>query len=140
MRFGNTAVLMAIAAAAGCATLTLPAAIWSADVQPRGGSAVQANVQAHSVSGVTSLAISMIGGDPGGEHPWHIHSGACGSGGGIVGDAAEYPTLRPNQAGAASVETRVRSHLRQGEEYHVNVHRSPQAMGQIIGCGNMRMN
>jgi hypothetical protein len=138
MRFRNLALLMAVGAAAACATLIIDPSEWTATVEPRAGTDVRANVSASSVTGLSSAAISMIGGDPGGTHPWHIHEGTCATGGGIVGNPAAYELLRPDSRGAASATARVRVQLVPGRDYHVNVHRSPQALDQIIGCGNLR--
>lgn len=138
MRFRNLALLTAVGASAACATVLLDPADWTATVQPRAGSDVRANVSASSAAGRTSTAINMIGGDRGGSHPWHIHDGTCETGGGIVGDPGAYPPLRPNQAGAATANAQVRVQLVPGGDYHVNIHRSPQALDEIIGCGNLR--
>jgi hypothetical protein len=73
-----------------------------------------------------------------GTHPWHIHTGTCATGGGILGDGAACPPLRPGSNGAASALAHIAVQLVPGDNYHVNVHRSPQALGEIIGCGDLR--
>jgi superoxide dismutase, Cu-Zn family len=138
MRFRNLALLMAVGVSAACATMLYDPTEWTANVQPRAGTDVRANFSASSVTGVTSAAINMIGGTAGATHPWHIHDGTCATGGPIVGDAAAYPPLRPNSAGAATAQARVRIQLVAGRNYHVNIHRSPQALNEIIGCGDLR--
>jgi hypothetical protein len=55
-----------------------------------------------------------------------------------VGDANAYPPLRPNTAGAATATAHIGVQLVPGENYHINVHRSPQALNQIVACGNLR--
>jgi hypothetical protein len=138
MRYRNLALLTALGASAACATPLTEPSDWRASVEPRAGSDVRANVHATSVTGLTSSAINLIGGDSGGTHPWHIHEGTCATGGPIVGDPGAYPPLRPGQAGAATANARVRVQLVPGRDYHINVHRSPQALDQIIGCGDLR--
>lgn len=138
MHLRNLGLLLALGASAACATMLHDPTEWTATVQPRAGTDVRANFSASSVTGVTSAAINMIGGTPGGTHPWHIHEGTCGSGGPIVGEADAYPALRPNSAGGATATARVRTQLVGGRDYHVNIHRSPQALNEIIGCGNLR--
>ena len=46
---------------------------------------VTGSSQAQVESGATSVTIRMAGHEPSGPHPWHVHEGKCGSGGGIVG-------------------------------------------------------
>jgi hypothetical protein len=137
----RAAFILTGVALAGAACATMPVfepQEWSAEVEPRGGSEVRANVRAASAPGQTAVAINLIGAETGGAHPWHIHRGTCASGGGIVGDANAYPVLRPTSAGAANATAYVRVQLVPGEPYHVNVHRSAQQLDQIIGCGDLR--
>jgi hypothetical protein len=139
MRPSAALFLGAVGLAGACATVPiLEPRDWNATVEPRGGSDVRANVRAASAPGQTGVAINLAGGEGGGSHPWHIHRGTCATGGAIVGDAGAYPVLRPTSAGAATATAHIRVQLVPGEGYHVNVHRSPQALGQIIGCGDLR--
>jgi hypothetical protein len=139
MRAGMVLALSAVSLAAACATVPVfEPRDWSATVEPRGGSEVRANVRAGSMPGQTAVAINMIGGATGGAHPWHVHRGTCATGGAIVGDAGAYPVLRPTSAGAANATARINVQLVPGESYHVNVHRSAQALNEIIGCGDLR--
>jgi hypothetical protein len=140
MRNQAARVLAALAiTATACATVPiLEPRDWSATVEPRGGSEVRANVRAGSAPGQTAVAINLVGGAGGGAHPWHIHRGTCATGGAIVGEANAYPILRPTSAGAANATALIRVQLVPGEAYHVNVHRSAEQLGQIIGCGDLR--
>jgi hypothetical protein len=139
MRYGAGLILGMVALAGACATMPiLEPREWSATVEPRGGSDVRASVRAASAPGQTAVAINLAGGAADGTHPWHIHRGTCASSGAIVGDADAYPTLRPTSAGAATATALIGVQLVPGESYHVNVHRSPQQMDQIIGCGDLR--
>jgi hypothetical protein len=138
MRTGMMIVLGALLAGACAAVPVFEPRDWNATVEPRGGSEVRANVRAGSLPGQTAVAINLVGGETGGAHPWHVHRGTCATGGPIVGDAAAYPVLRPNSAGAANATAAIGVQLVPGESYHVNVHRSAQALNQIIGCGDLR--
>jgi hypothetical protein len=139
MRFGTAIVLAAVAAATACATVPIyEPREWNATLQPRGDSEVRATARAATGPGQTAVAINLIGGATGGTHPWHIHRGTCETGGPIVGDANAYPPLRPNTAGAATATAHIGVQLVPGENYHINVHRSPQALNQIVACGNLR--
>jgi hypothetical protein len=111
---------------------------WRATLEERGDSNVRANATAASSPGQTDVSINLAGGQPGATHPWHVHIGTCADGGGIAGDPGAYPSLRPDPAGAASAMARLTVQLIPGDDYHVNVHRSPQALGDIIACGDLR--
>jgi hypothetical protein len=139
MRVSSALVVAAVAVAAGCATVPVfEPREWNAEVQPRDDSGVRATVRAASGPGQTAVAINLAGGEVGGTHPWHIHRGTCATGGAIVGNPAAYPPLRPTSAGAATATAHIRVQLVPGEDYHVNVHRSPEQLGQILACGNLR--
>ncbi|MBR9990486.1 MAG: hypothetical protein KFH98_12065 [Gemmatimonadetes bacterium] len=139
MRAGMVKVVGLTLLAGACATVPMyEPRDWSATVESRSGSDVRATVRAATASGQTAVGINLAGGQSGGTHPWHIHTGTCGSGGGIVGDAAAYPPLRPGSGGTASATALVGVQLIPGQSYHVNVHRSPQALGEILGCGDLR--
>lgn len=98
----------------------------------------RASAHAVTVAGETSVGINFAGGESGATHPWHVHTGTCGSGGGVVGSGQAYPALRPNASGNASATARLTVPLQRGQSYHVNVHRSPSDMGTIISCGDLR--
>jgi hypothetical protein len=130
----------------GAATLALACATapiyepreWNATLEPRAGSDVRATVRAATAPGQTAVAINLTGGAAGGTHPWHIHRGTCATGGGIVGNPDRYPPLTPTSAGGASATAHIRVQLIPGEDYHVNVHRSPDRLDEVIACGNLR--
>lgn len=139
MRFGIILGTAALVGAAACATVPIyEPAEWNATLEPRGGTDVRATARAVTTPGQTAVAINMAGGTAGATNPWHIHRGTCGSGGAIVGDPGAYPPLRPTSAGGATATAHVRVQLVPGEDYHVNIHRSPELLDQIIACGNLR--
>jgi hypothetical protein len=139
MRFGTAIVLAAVAAATACATVPIfEPREWNATVEPRDDSGVRATARAATAPGQTAIAINLAGGTAGGTHPWHIHRGTCATGGPIVGDPGAYPALRPTSAGGATATAHVGVQLVPGEDYHVNVHESPQALNRILACGNLR--
>jgi hypothetical protein len=139
MRLGATLILASVAVAVACATVPIyEPREWNATLDPRADTGVRAAVRAATAPGQTAVAINMAGGTAGGTHPWHIHRGTCATGGGIVGDANAYPLLRPSAGGGASATAHIAVQLVPGEDYHVNVHRSPEALNEIIACGNLR--
>lgn len=138
MRPGSMlAVLTCLAVACATSPVFEPRE-WSGSVEPRADSGVRANVRAATGPSQTAVSINLAGGQARGAHPWHVHSGTCSTGGGIVGDPTAYPVLRPGSNGSATAEARIGVQLIPGESYHVNVHRASDALGDIIGCGNLR--
>jgi hypothetical protein len=132
-------LLVAGAALAACATVPLfEPREWNATVQPRGEEQARASVRAVTTVNSTVAAINLAGGQPGATHPWHIHSGSCASGGPIVGDAGRYPPLRPGSGGTAAATATINVVLVPGQAYHVNVHRSPEQLAEIIACGDLQ--
>lgn len=135
----RTAVTAIVVLGAACATVPVfEPRDWSATVQERGDSDVRANVRAASAAGQTAVSINLAGGESNGTHPWHVHRGTCGNDQGIVGDPSAYTPLRPNSAGAASATAHLAVQLVPDGAYMINVHRSPQALNEIIACGELR--
>lgn len=135
----RTAVTALVVLAAACATVPVfEPRDWSATVEERGDSDVRANVRAASAAGQTAVSINLAGGESNGTHPWHVHRGTCGNDQGIVGDPAAYTPLRPNSAGAASATAHIAVQLVPDGDYMINVHRSPQALNEIVACGELR--
>lgn len=112
---------------------------WTGDIAADGGGGHSGFATASTDgSGGTRANVTLTGGSEGGNHPWHIHAGACGSNGAIVGDATAYPALRPDASGNASATATLDVALDPQASYYVNLHQSPTALGTIVGCGELR--
>jgi len=117
------------------------AAEWHADLQGLPGfEDVSGSAHARVEDGRTNVTASVSGAPPEGTHPWHIHNGSCETGGGIVGDAGAYPPLQVGAEGNASAEATIAVGLDEGAQYHVNVHASPEDLGTVVACGDLRAN
>jgi len=114
---------------------------WAATLEPKGGSQVRgtASAMAGASAGTMTAELSITGGAKNGTHPWHVHAGTCAAGGDIVGPAADYPPLKADGDGAATVSTTVNIAAPTSGDYHVNVHLSPEAMGTIVSCGDLKL-
>ncbi|MGH7476642.1 MAG: hypothetical protein ACRELD_10160 [Longimicrobiales bacterium] len=129
---------------AGCATtaemvpVTESISSRRAELTERNDSDLRGAAAANTGWGQTGASITIAGADSGGQHPWHVHTGSCDSGGGIVGPATAYPVLSVGANGQASASATVALELTPGASYHVNVHRSPTDLGTIIACGDLR--
>lgn len=144
-------LFLGVLALAGCAGGAEPGDVddvdsgihdWSAQLTAQSGSEIRgsANVQTVVVegfAGTTAAAITIAGATSGARHPWHVHSGTCGSGGAIMGDAGAYPVLTVGAGGNASASANLAVGLDDDASYHVNVHRSPSELGTIVACGNL---
>jgi hypothetical protein len=114
---------------------------WRGTLQSQAGyEDVSATATAHVLDGRTHVIAEISGAEPGATHPWHVHQGACESGGGIVGAAGAYPALQVGDDGRASAEGTIDVTLDAGASYHVNVHASPDDLGTIVACGNLQAN
>lgn len=118
-------------------TLSRPAAADSMTVPPRiAGSATLAPATNPTQSTATVMVANA---EPGAKHPWHIHAGTCGSGGGIVGPPDSYTpiTIGTNGRGEISV-TLPFSTPTQGQ-FYVNVHKSATDLKTIVACGPLTL-
>jgi hypothetical protein len=85
----------------------------------------------------TRAFVSIQNAVPGGEHPWHVHIGQCGSDRGIFGAADAYEPLRVGSSGVAQETTVLRVPAPTTGQYFINVHASRNNMETIIACGNL---
>lgn len=110
---------------------------WEASLASVNNSGVRGSAGVQSVGVGSGVRISIEGATVGGQHPWHVHVGRCGSNGAVVGSGSAYPVLQVGSDGRASANATINVALRENESYHVNVHRSTTDMGTIIACGNL---
>lgn len=110
---------------------------WDANLSPMNNSGVRGASRVQSVGLGSGVTITINNATAGAAHPWHVHVGTCASGGGIFGDASDYPTLTVAADGNASANATLDVALNEQSSYHVNVHRSPTDLGTIIACGNL---
>lgn len=111
---------------------------WSGDLEPQAGTQVLGRVAAQSAVASTGVSVTISGASAGARHPWHIYRGTCGSNGPIVGDASVYPVLSAGSDGIASASANLNVGLSEDASYYVNIHRSPNDLGTIVACGQLR--
>jgi hypothetical protein len=85
----------------------------------------------------TQAHVDISNAVPGGQHPWHVHRGQCGSDKGIFGPADAYPPLKVEGDGRAAATARLAVPYPKTGEYFVNVHASAKNMSTIVACGNL---
>lgn len=133
---------MATVSAMADSAVTKPAATrWTATLEPQGGSQVRgtASVTSGATAGTMTVEVAITGGAKNGTHPWHVHVGTCATGGAIAGPAADYSPLKADASGAATATTTVNIAAPTSGDYHVNIHLSPEAMGTIVSCGDLKL-
>ena len=114
------------------ATLTTPSGLLGA-IQVSGS----AWMAADDDQSRTRASATVANATPGGEHPWHVHVGRCGSNGAIVGETSSYRPLKVGGNGRAEATAELDMPLPRSGEFHVNVHASATNLGTIIACGNL---
>ncbi len=90
-----------------------------------------------AMDGMTHVAIELQNASPGGEHPWHVHRGRCGSNGSIVGDPGRYPILKIDGDGKAAKDAHLDMALPTSGDFYVNVHAGTSNMATIVACANL---
>lgn len=85
----------------------------------------------------TTAFVSIENAVPGGEHPWHVHLGQCGSDRGIFGSPQAYKPLKVKGNGRAESTADLALALPSAGQYFINVHASAANMRTIIACGNL---
>jgi hypothetical protein len=112
---------------------------WTATLAPQGTSHVSGTATVSGVSGAseTRATITLKGATAGGVHPWHIHSGKCGSKGAIVGPPTAYPAITVGQDSSAKIDATLPFAVPRSGSYYVNIHASPTDMGTIVACGDL---
>lgn len=111
---------------------------WEADLE---GTPAFADVTGTALASTgesrTNVTVTIAGAPVGGEHPWHIHTGTCATGGPILGNPAAYPFLVPTAGGQDTRSATIDEVLLSVQSYHVNVHASPTDLDTIVACGDL---
>ncbi len=115
------------------ATLATPAELVGA-TQVRGSGWMAAKDRE---STETRAYITLENAVPGGQHPWHVHMGQCGSDRGIFGPADAYEPLDVKGNGRAESTAELPVPVPVSGQYFVNVHASVNNMRTSIACGNL---
>ena len=112
---------------------------WRATLAGQGaGSGITGNATARVIAGTTTTTINVSGATAGARHPWHVHSGTCGSGGPIVGEPSAYQPIAIGDNGSGTSSAQIQVQLNEAQRYHVNVHASASDMATIVACGDLK--
>lgn len=138
----DTAGSNSMAASADSTAMMAPAGVrWNTTLMSMAGTKVTgtASVMAGTAAGTTMAEVSISGAPANGEHPWHIHSGTCATGGDVVGPAADYTPIKADASGNGTSMATVNIAAPTSGDFHVNVHMSPSDMKTIVACGDLKM-
>ena len=125
----------------GTTSATTPAGsslTWRATLQPMNGSNITGTAAVSpATTGAMTATVNISGATAGDVHPWHVHTGTCATGGGVVGPGSAYTPLTVAAGGSASSTASIPAVLDGTQKYHVNIHTSPTDMGTIVACGDL---
>lgn len=142
----RTTLALATAALVACgpsqSSLELPSPIsasrvsasWTATLNPVGTSTMRGTATVQAVNNQQTIHLQITGGASGASHPWHIHSGTCGTGGGVVGNRP-YPALGTASDGTASMSAVLATPVSGGNHF-VDIHVSPSDP-TVAACGEL---
>lgn len=85
----------------------------------------------------TQAHVDISNAVPGGQHPWHVHRGQCGTDQGVLGPADAYPPLKVAKDGRAGATATLPIPFPKTGDFFVNVHASSKNMSTIVACGNL---
>lgn len=111
---------------------------WTGSLTGQGpGTNITGTFKALALDGRTEVTVSLNGAVPNSTHPWHVHEGACNSGGMIVGDSTIYQPLQVGSTGTAAGNANLSMELNEATDYYIDVHASASDMQTIIACGDL---
>lgn len=86
----------------------------------------------------TEVAVTLTDDTPGATRPWHIHTGSCNKGGGVVGGPRVYTPIIINDKGEGTGKATLPIALADTVAYYVNIHDAAAAMSIIVACGDLK--
>lgn len=123
---------------------------WKADLTPAGESGISGTATVNTGTPPTAdttkpaaapfkAQVSIMGAKDGDTHPWHLHSGTCGSKDApIVGAASDYAAIKVGSSGEGKAMATVNEALAGNGQYLVNVHKSADDL-TVVSCGQLKM-
>lgn len=136
--FRPSAVLLVLAALAGCGEITYQAPVaWRGTMLPRNDSGVTGSVAAVSQGRNNTEAGMDVDGAANTTYGWQMNQGTCASPGPILGGRGAYANVTTDSDGEGSVEsTFVAALMPRGEKFHAVIV-DPQNRTTILACGDL---
>jgi hypothetical protein len=85
----------------------------------------------------TNVVLDLANATPGGEHPWALHRGQCGSDQGLIGSAGAYPVAHVGHDGHATSSATLSIEAPTSGSYFVTVAASTANEAVVVACGNL---
>jgi hypothetical protein len=82
----------------------------------------------------TEIAVTLADDTPGATRPWHIHTGTCEKGGGVVGGGRAYAPIVINDKGQGTGKATLAVALADTATYYVNIHDAAAAIDPRQSC------
>ena len=105
------------------------------------GGAVQINgeatMQPGRNGGNTEFTLSLANATAGGDHPWQVHRGQCGSDYGVFGSAGAYKSIKVDDEGRGTGRATVALTTPTTGEFFVTVQASAANPETTVACGNL---
>lgn len=113
---------------------------WMASIKGKDGAVTTgtAMMMAGKTANTTEVSIDMKGETAGVTRPWHVHTGSCEKGGGVLGGGRAYTPMSIDEKGNGSSSATLAVALPDTGSYYVNVHESATNMGKSVACGDLR--
>ena len=123
---------------------------WKADLKPTDGSTITGSATVNTGTPPTAdttqpaaapfkADVSIMGAKEGDTHPWHVHTGTCGTKDApIVGAAGDYEAIKVGANGEGKAMATVNEVLAGNGQYLVNIHKSAEDL-TVISCGELKM-
>jgi hypothetical protein len=128
--------LLAAAALLGAAHYAPP--IWTADIQPAGGSHMSGRAMLEAAGKDSSRAtLRLTGAEAGGDLAWYVRSGDCGAAGPVVGSESAYPHMKADKEGNAGATLIIPVPTPASGAFAVTVH-ATKGGAQPVACGALK--
>lgn len=85
----------------------------------------------------TTVLLNLANATPGGQHPWALHRGQCGTDEGLVGSAGAYPMAEVGRDGHATSSADLPIATPTSGSYFVTVAASSANASVVVACGNL---
>jgi hypothetical protein len=85
----------------------------------------------------TTVVLDLANATPGGQHPWALHRGQCGSDQGLIGSAGTYPVAEVGRDGHATSSATLAIAAPTSGSYFVTVAASTANESVVVACGNL---
>lgn len=138
-KFAAIAAALAVSSSVALA-LTVTHGHWMGAVTGKDGAATTGSaMMAGSTDGKsTEVTLELMGETASVTRPWHIHTGSCAKGGGVLGGGKSYTPITVDDKGHGTSKATLAMAMPDTGSYYVNIHESGTNMSKIVACGDLK--